>query len=193
MGLTRSIVPDSDAEILTALVAADGTSGGFIKDSQATAAGLSLLGAATAAAQEVILAAARPAFIAHKNGSDQTSVGAGAWTTITWGTEASDRGGYFATNAWTPPAGNILIGCTLQVTGTFSANTQILLRLTKGGALFQYAEPFYAIIANEHTMTLFAADVAGGTDAYGISVYTASASLTVAGGATLTRFWGLVI
>lgn len=34
MGLTRSIVPDSDAEILTALVAADGSSGGFLKDSQ---------------------------------------------------------------------------------------------------------------------------------------------------------------
>lgn len=35
MGLTRSLVPDSDAEILTALVAVDGSTGGFIKDSQA--------------------------------------------------------------------------------------------------------------------------------------------------------------
>lgn len=33
MGLTRSIVSDSDAEILAALVAADGSSGGFLKDS----------------------------------------------------------------------------------------------------------------------------------------------------------------
>lgn len=33
MGLTRSIVHDSDAEILTALVAADGATGGFVKDS----------------------------------------------------------------------------------------------------------------------------------------------------------------
>lgn len=42
MGLTRSIV-DSDAETLTALVAADGSSGGFIKDSQSGAYGLSIL------------------------------------------------------------------------------------------------------------------------------------------------------
>lgn len=34
MGLTRSLVPDSDAEILTALVAADTTTGGFVKDDQ---------------------------------------------------------------------------------------------------------------------------------------------------------------
>lgn len=33
MGLTRSIVPDSDAQILADLVAADGTTGGFLKDS----------------------------------------------------------------------------------------------------------------------------------------------------------------
>lgn len=49
----------TDAQELTALVAADGTSGGFIKDSQATAAGLSVLGAADAAAQMALLPGAR--------------------------------------------------------------------------------------------------------------------------------------
>jgi hypothetical protein len=46
----------SDAGQLAALVAADGSSGGFIKDSEASAAGLSMLGSASAAAQLALLA-----------------------------------------------------------------------------------------------------------------------------------------
>lgn len=70
--------------------------------------------------------AATPAFLAHKNGSDQSGVASGSGTAVTFGTEVFDIGGYFASSAWTPPAGKYRVTACLQFTNGNAVDNEAL-------------------------------------------------------------------
>lgn len=59
--------------------------------------------------------AGRPAFMAHKNGTNQTGVTPATFVKITFTTEVFDTGAFYdaANSKWVPPAGKYFIGCSL--------------------------------------------------------------------------------
>lgn len=131
-----------------------------------------------------------PCFSAHKNGTDQTGVADITVTPITFGTELYDVGSYFASSAWTPPAGKVHLNATVAFTATISAGKTCALYIVKNGSTFlgSYSNPF----ANAGGGTIALDDIANGTDVYTISLYLDldSGSGTVTGAAGSTRFSG---
>jgi len=74
-----------------------------------------------------------PSFKAHKNGTDQTGIADNVATTVTFPTEAYDIGGFFASNAWTPPAGKVSMMAHIHWSGTVAADVDCKLFLLKDG------------------------------------------------------------
>lgn len=66
-----------------------------------------------------------PSFRAHKNGTDQAVVTV-TNTTVTFGTESWDVGGFFASNAWTPSAGKYRITVNITWTATNGVDNESL-------------------------------------------------------------------
>lgn len=84
-------------------------------EASATAADAS---ADAAAASAAAAAVAKVAFVATKNGTDQTGVVTVTWTKVTFSTEVFDAGGHFdtATGRWTPPAGRYRVAGQAEFT-----------------------------------------------------------------------------
>jgi hypothetical protein len=81
----------------------------------------------------------RPTFSVHKNNVDQTSISATA-TPITWSTELWDVGGYFASNAWTPPAGKYRLNVVLAFSNLNAVDAEALdIQLFRDGSVFKDA------------------------------------------------------
>lgn len=77
-------------------------------------------------------------FSAHKNGAAQGSITSATEILVTWPTEEFDVGSYFASNAWTPPAGKALLMCSLQYSNTNGVdNESLFLSLYKNGVNFK--------------------------------------------------------
>jgi hypothetical protein len=129
----------------------------------------------------------RRGFRVSKN-ADQAGVAAATTTLVTWQTEAFDIGSHFASNAWTPPAGLVLINASFSVIGTWSAGSVLAILLYKNGAQLQNLN-WPAQLNNGGSCYLTAVDVADGDDVYDIRAYI-TAGGTVANAAT-TVFSGV--
>jgi hypothetical protein len=154
-------------------------------DLAAAEADIAALQAAVAALQ-----ATRPAFSAHKNGTDQTGIVDATITALTFGTEAYDRGGFFASNVWTPPAGLVVLKAGVIATGTLDTTNPSGLIITKNGATFKLQNNAQA--AGVFGGALACSDIANGSDVYGVSVSinTAAGTATATGAAANTWFMG---
>ncbi len=133
--------------------------------------------------------AAAASFSAHKNGSDQT-ISTTAATQITFGTEAYDVGAHFASSAWTPPAGTVLLLARIEV--TIGVDEQITIHIYKNGAAV--ASPaFRNSFGNNTSASISYMDQANGSDVYTVYSQSTDSSYTVSGTATLTKFQGTMI
>jgi hypothetical protein len=138
-------------------------------------------------------AAARPAFLAHKNGTDQLSISATA-TPVTFGTEDFDVGSRFAANTWTPPAGKHRLTVHLTFLGTNGVDNEALtVALLKNGAAHRQG------IMRRPGTASFTAELscvadANGTDAFTVTAAKSGAGIgTIDGTATNTFFCGEAI
>lgn len=84
----------------------------------------------------IIVEPARPAFHANKNGSNQASVVGGTYTKCTATTELYDILGFYdaGNSKWTPPAGRIIIGGKIYITGTTAAGNYSYAVIYKDGS-----------------------------------------------------------
>ena len=136
-------------------------------------------------------------FLAHKNGADQTVTTRNA-TQVTFGTEDADVGSHFASNAWTPPAGLVLLQATVgfEDVSEGGANiSKVTLSFYKDGSEMISTEVRSEADSLElgQSIHLSAFDVADGTDVYTVYVTGADGTLnwTVQGETTRTRFSGV--
>jgi len=129
------------------------------------------------------------AFRATKS-ANQTGITDATATTITWDTEDYDIGGYFASNAWTPPAGYVNITLGAIYGGTITSGTLCLLDLYKNGSVFKRC--YITARANDASGFLTCDDYANGTDAYTAVAYidVSSGTGTVGSSALGTFFCG---
>lgn len=134
----------------------------------------------------------KEAFVAHKNGTDQTGVATATFTKVTFGTERLDLGNKFASSTWTPSAGNVRISASVKITAGITANTPVTLSLYKNGAEYYRTQaPTTTDAATDADCWLSTLDVANGTDAYEIYVSLATASTgTISGSSLYTIFTG---
>lgn len=132
-----------------------------------------------------------PCFSVHKNGTDQTGIADVTFTQVTFGTEIYDVGSYFASNAWTPPAGKVTLNAALLASGTWSAGAQIAIAIYKNGANLKQAN-WYSAAANAGAAFIGCDDIANGTDAYTVQVYVdvSSGTATISGTSNNTYFCG---
>lgn len=146
-------------------------------------------GASTVAGAYANLApSALASFSAHKNGTIQT-ISSTSETTVTFGTEVFDVGAKFASNAWTPPAGKVLIQARLTVSGTGS--DVITVRLKRAGA--SIAEIITSNATSE-TINLVQIATADGSQAFTVTIKsTNDTSYIIDGTAVRTYFQGTMI
>lgn len=174
---------------LTALVAADGSSGGFVKDAdRATDADARAQTSTTAVLTPANLAG-RASFSAHKNAVNQTGVADGATVKVTMDTEVFDVGGLYdaAQSRWTPPAGRIRLSARIAATGV-KASGGIQAYIYKNGALLRLGSYFPLQTGNSSVSCL---DVANGTDYYELYAYAdATTTVTLVGVINATYFEG---
>lgn len=114
-------------------------------------------------------------------------------TALNIDTEESDTGGYFdtATYRWTPPAGRILVGGTVRITG-MSLNKNMRAILFKNGAAIKHGP-----IVPESGIAAASSSVAAILDANGTDYFQLAAhhnesagSRNAASGSLATFFWG---
>lgn len=138
--------------------------------------------------------AARPAFSAHKNGSNQGSITSQTDTKLTFETEAFDIGGYFDTtnSRWTPPAGRVVLTAVVQVSGTIQQFGAASVLIYKNGSLYKTGVVEYGGNTGATAAGITVIDSANGTDYYEawVNGWASSGSLTVSGTSTATYFQG---
>jgi hypothetical protein len=133
-----------------------------------------------------------PAFSVNKNGTDQTGIASATFTQVTFGTELYDVGNFFASNAWTPPAGKVHMSADISFSGS-----NIPAASNCAVAIFKNAASFMQVSANPFTNAgagvVSIDDIANGSDAYTVSVFITTGggtTATVTGNAVQTRFTG---
>lgn len=131
------------------------------------------------------------AFKAVKN-ANQTGIADNVVTTISFQTEVYDVGGYFASNAWTPPAGVIMVNAALNVAATVAAGTFGNLAIAKNGVTAALSLELFGPLGNCFPDITYT-DIANGTDAYTVTlqVDTTVGTTTVADAAASTFFQGV--
>lgn len=129
-------------------------------------------------------------FKAHKNGSDQTGVADNVSTAVTFGTEAYDIGGFFASNGWTPPAGKVSLAAHYHFTGTISAGAVVIILLMKDGS--PVAQWNFGATASQGAAGFYYEDVCTGSNVYTVNaqIDLTSGTATILGAASLTYFCG---
>ncbi len=153
-------------------------------------------GASTAAAARTALGAASSAaaarFHAHKNGTDQTISGTSNPTKVTFPTEDFDIDGLFASSAWTPPAGPVLLAARLGLNNVSSASRDTINIYKDGVALV--TEERRLPSSSSYGLSITAIDIADGANVYEIYVSSSdSTSYTVRGLSTWTTFSGIAL
>lgn len=176
------------AETLTQIVAADGTTLGFVKDSDRATDAEARAKASTTAVLTPANLAGIASFKANKGGSDQTGVTAAQFTAVTFGTEVYDVGSLFASSAWTPPAGKVRL--TAVVTFASVDDGACQCAIYKNGGLFingSYAAQF----SNAGRSVATGTDSANGTDVYTVQANAAATgTYDISGAITGTFFCG---
>lgn len=132
----------------------------------------------------------RASFRATKGGTNQTSISATA-TLLTWSTEDWDVGGFFASNAWTPPSGYIRISANIYFTALNAVDNELLtVYLLKNGGteLLSIAQRGGTGPATTTISTIVSVN---GTDTISLAAQKGGAGIgTVDGTVTLTYFAG---
>ncbi len=131
----------------------------------------------------------RASFHAHKNGTTQT-ISSTTETQVTFGTESFDVGSKFASSAWTPPAGKVLLCFRGLVESVGSGN--ITLRIKRDTTTI--AEHIAADTLAGHNVMLTIIDNASGSNVYRVYAQTSvDTSYTVYGPAVNTYFCGSML
>lgn len=137
----------------------------------------------------------KAAFYAHKNGTDQTGIAPATLTAITFGTEAFDIGGFFASDKWTPPAGKVWLHAQVTITvNTVDAN-MYQIYIYKDGALLHSGPVVHCSGAGNFLgCTVTCIDDASGSNAYEVKcVFQGAGNKTVGGSNQDTFFMGYFI
>jgi len=128
----------------------------------------------------------------HKNGTSQTGIAAGA-TLVTWSTEVSDVGGYFASNSLTPPAGTVFLNSKLAGS-SLTAGSIFGVKVYKNGV--ELVEGTSVIVPSGSTSGSVSAsliDQCNGTDYYEIFVVSDDASFSVSGSSSSSYLqWSMI-
>lgn len=135
--------------------------------------------------------AARPAFAAHKNGTNQTGIVANTFTKATFSTERFDTNGNFASSTFTPTiAGRYLLLATAYWVAAEAGKIYYTL-IYKNGVLDQqfFTTAVAAGVLNAPLVCYI--DANGSTDYFEMYVYhTSVGNMTLAGQSTATTFAG---
>jgi hypothetical protein len=137
------------------------------------------------------LAATKPTFLAHKNGSNQTSITSATDTKITFGTEAWDVGGYYAngTSIWTPPAGKYRVTVGVRMANTNAVDNELInLLLYKNGASHRTAQNRRGS-TNTIAVLLTVLVEANGTDTFEVYVNKSGAGDGEVAGTVTDTWW----
>lgn len=133
--------------------------------------------------------ALKASFSANKNGTNQTGIASNSWTQLTFSTTGYDVGSYFATNAWTPPAGKVHLDAHYYATGTITAGALCAIAIFRDGVLF--AQNSFSEITNSCGGNISIDTLASGSNVYTVWVYlNVSGTATVDGTSTQTSFSG---
>lgn len=137
----------------------------------------------------------RAMFSAHKNGTDQTGIADVTFTLVTWSNELFDKGGFFASDGWTPPKGKVHMQAELLVSGTFTIGNQLAINIYKNGAGFKQHNTMASSVISGGGVFIAIEDDANGSDVYTVRVYADvnSGTATVAGNTNNTFFTGFWI
>lgn len=115
-------------------------------------------------------------FSADKGGAGAVTLTSATPVQITFGTENWDTGSYFASNAWTPPAGKYRINASVQIDTTNAvAKEAVTITLRKAGNAHRSIEYRRVDVSLSMTVTIDAIVDASGTDAFTIFVTKAGA------------------
>jgi hypothetical protein len=130
-------------------------------------------------------------FSVHRNGVDETGFGDGAYAQILWTTEVYDVGGYFASNAWVPPAGKVHLHLSAYMTGTVTNGNWAAAAIYKNGSIFK-TNIVGISNATGAIPSVACDDIANGTDSYTAYGFldVDSGTGTANGGAANTFFMG---
>jgi hypothetical protein len=79
------------------------------------------------------------AFVAGKNGTDQTGVASATWTKVTFPTEVFDEGAHFSTvdGRWTPATGRYRVSAAVRFSANVVDQQQYLVAIYKNGTVFR--------------------------------------------------------
>lgn len=135
------------------------------------------------------IGASKASFSVNKNGTDQTGIASATPTQLTFGTEVWDVGNYFASNAWTPPAGKVSFTAQIRIVGTLTAGGDFDLYLYKNGVAYKIFRNVNST-TTENIGNLVLDDIANGTDVYTLFVQgTASSGTITAKGVDTYTWW----
>jgi hypothetical protein len=130
-------------------------------------------------------------FSATKGGTNQTGIVDSTITQVTFSTEDYDIGSRFASDAWTPPAGPIVMSAGYLAVGTITVGNAAVIVIRKNGSDFRKST-FSASTDLVGCQICGIEDVANGTDVYTIwcNIDVTSGTGTIAGQTTNTWFNG---
>ena len=134
----------------------------------------------------------KPAFSAHKNGTNQSGLGAAVSTKITWSTELFDTDSCFAGSSFTPNvAGKYLLTSTLLI-GAAVAGKLYYAIVFKNDVFFLAGPPIYAATGGSWGVGVCAiVDANGTTDKFDIYLFNGDTSdLEISGAGGNTWFSG---
>lgn len=133
-----------------------------------------------------------PSFSVHKNGTDQTSIGAAA-VKVTWPTEEFDTNSDFASNIFTPTiAGKYYLSSILTFDPT--SNLITVAAIYKNGSLYKRERVNAGASAVPNSVSVnCVVDANGSTDYFEIYTSNVGGTITLLGDVTDTFFTGCKI
>ncbi len=155
------------------------------------ATGLTTLAGRTSVLEAIPVASTPACFSANKNSVDQTGIADSTFTLLTFGTELYDVGNYFSANAWTPPAGKVLLIAYVVLTGTVTTGNIGAVDVYKNGSAYGRSHAGVIGGAFAQPFVVFE-DVASGSDSYSAYAYldVDSGTATAVGNPFETFFMG---
>ena len=189
---TAAAASETAADASAVAAEASAVAAGLSETAADASADAAAASAVSAAASAVSAAAAPIAFVANKNGTDQTGVVTATWTKVTFSTEIFDQGGRFDTAQarWTPPSGRYRLSGVVLFTANVVDQAQFTLAIYKnGGAYRQITEVGSG--TTQLTALVSAIIEANGTDYFELWVNGAGAgNKTLSGSPAATWFEG---
>lgn len=134
----------------------------------------------------------KDAFVATKNGVDQTGIGIGPATKLTFGTEVFDDGGLYdaAQSRWTPSAGTVVLSATIFILSGGTAGANQSLSIHKNGIALR-SSTAQSGTNTQCTVAIMVVDLANGTDFYELFINPVTGStVSVYGNIGATYFQG---